>query len=600
MPPASRSRKRKSQTDDESDSAPPPNKKAKLAEARARAKEWHKQQPRVPDTHSPDAAKAVAYKAKGMTPSKSKKASRKSTGSVAAPSPAISTASSRRRSTGVTLPAGQPVAFVASPPKKSSRTTKTVQSPPKTDTVPVPSRSKVKKEPKSSRRSTPPKKSPKKITKVEDVVSEEEEEEEEVKEEPETEAPAEDHSAVQVSVPQSQEPRLLHLTITEWVVLACVVAVLTVFLADPFQPTKSHLLPPYWPSCLVGNAPLTSCFFEGKIKKASVGMPCYQASNEFQRYDGPWMEHCRGMDFMDLLPCPPGSLCRGGAVVGCQDDIHFQVVEETGLCLPSSATNETIASMVALLTKWTLEYSCMPMGNPYAVQTVKTDLKYPTFLYTQVVGELETEYDLTLIQWMSEHDLIAMHLQEETGEILVALPSSHSVQIPFRCSVEQKLSALFLYVGEMLVSASWILVKLIARFTGKAIVSFWNDVSWVHKVTIVGGILLFMAMWQKRARDRDRRSLEVEVANTKNAAMIILQNEDKPQRVEAVKDAVLEALEANTPNGFDRKQREKFRKRVWPKAAVRLQSDARVQYFERNSAVYWKWDGPVSHRHNGN
>jgi hypothetical protein len=308
-------------------------------------------------------------------------------------------------------------------------------------------------------------------------------------------------------------------------------------------------------------------------------------------------ERCKKVPLSSWLSCPEGAVCSQGLVQQCAHPKYYEVSPGHDECILSISTQKTISDIVSWMELASLVHACQPGGNPYALD--RDGAGYPFFGLSQVLGELDVEWDPVLIRILKDLDgVIKLELQPDNN-YRVGLDENHIVVLPRKCRVKKVL------VGVMngTIGAFWGIVRMILGWFLQVTSIYVELLFEIPAQTLAFSIVLPVMGWLivSYLQNRRREAIETRLLNNdrvfvRQEVYKVLRSEpDKNHVVLQVRDQIL--YDTNLSYHSDSKARNRIIKKVWSKVVADMQKDNRIVKARINTnkgaCDSWKWGGDL-------
>ncbi|GAX12016.1 hypothetical protein FisN_8Lh112 [Fistulifera solaris] len=305
------------------------------------------------------------------------------------------------------------------------------------------------------------------------------------------------------------------------------------------------------------------------------------------------VERCKGVPLSSWLSCPEGAICSQGLLRQCAHPKYYDVSPGHDECILSISTQKTISDVVSWMELASVVHACQPGGNPYALD--RDGAGYPSFGLSQVLGELDIEWDPVLIRILKDLEgVIKLELQPDNN-YTVALDENHIVVLPRKCRIKKVL------VGVMngTLGAFWGVVRMLLGWFLQVSSIYMELLFEIPAQTLAFSIVLPVVGWLVVSYLQTRRREAIETSLLNNDRVFVRQEVYKVLRSEPnknhivlqVRDQIL--YDPNLSYHSDSKARNRVIKKVWSKVVADLQKDNRIvkARINTNKGVCdsWKW-----------
>jgi hypothetical protein len=306
--------------------------------------------------------------------------------------------------------------------------------------------------------------------------------------------------------------------------------------------------------------------------------PCfYDTAQEEDVYERPTDPVLGVICRLPEVPCPEGGICKYGLLQDCSHR-HRQVASTKDACILTNDANQTLLAAQQFLEIWTVQHLCHVEGCAFAVQKPEgTSSTGPWFLFSQLVGELDVEWDLELFSQVPAK--FSIHKQENDS-ILIALSNEfidQSLPVPWWCLLKRWT------VGSVLLLVNSILAVFRFLAMGSFSVVKTYPMSCLSALAAIFTLVVIVRFRSERGR------LRAQVAKVCRMARRRLQDA-APAKVPVlhVRDEIAWELYPNAE--ADRKY---LKTNVWPRVMQDLEQDNRIgkesAVVDRKFQRTWQW-----------
>lgn len=306
-------------------------------------------------------------------------------------------------------------------------------------------------------------------------------------------------------------------------------------------------------------------------------------------------ERCKNVPLSSWSRCPDGALCSHGLLQQCAYPKYYEVSPGHDDCVLSIPAQKTISDVVSWLELSSVVHACQPGGNPHALDG--NGGGYPFFGLSQILGELDVEWDPVLIQILKDLEGVTKVELQPDSNYTIALDQSHIVVLPRKCRVKKVLVGIMNGTIAALVG----LFRLIFGWSMQVTSIYVELLYEIPAQTLAFSVVLPIVGWlavsylQKRNRQaNEEKLLNSDRVFVRQEAYKVLRNEpDKNHVILQVRDQIL--YDPNLSYHSDSKARSRIIKRVWSKVVADLQKDNRILKARINTnkgaCDSWKWGG---------
>ncbi|GAX18895.1 hypothetical protein FisN_8Hh112 [Fistulifera solaris] len=304
-------------------------------------------------------------------------------------------------------------------------------------------------------------------------------------------------------------------------------------------------------------------------------------------------ERCKGVPLSSWSSCPEGAVCSQGLLEQCAHPKYYEVSPGHDECILSISAQKTISDIVSWMELASVVHACQPGGNPYALD--KDGAGHPSFGLSQVLGELDIEWDPMLIRILQDLEgVIQLELQPDNN-YTVALDEKHTLVLPRKCRVKRVL------VGVMngTLGAFWGVARMIFGWCFQVSSMYMELLFEIPAQTLAFSVVLPIVAWLVVSYLKIRRREAIETRLLNNDRVFVRQEVYKVLRSEPNKNHVVLQVrdqilyDPNLSYHSDSKARNRVIKKVWSKVVADLQKDNRIvkARINTNKGVCdsWKW-----------
>lgn len=325
---------------------------------------------------------------------------------------------------------------------------------------------------------------------------------------------------------------------------------------------------------------------------------CYATSPEYLENDS--RDYCSSVS---TLPCPSYAKCSKGKIVECNSQ-YLELLQQYNRCQFSPHYQEIVQLLRDKLNDYNVREYCEPTTGTNTKATGNT----LHFSYTELVGELETGYDLELLAVANElYDTSVFIVDVDASslehmEVYVGLDSSQEIRYPLTCIMAKRI-ARFLdngyfvvfstvsFLFQLLQTASYTIFELIYRV--------WKYAPWP---TCYTGVVGFVSVWflvSRRNSQRRTKQLKIDISVTREEVLSYLELHAtvRPKIAMEVREDFV--VRKYPPGKSTAAQRKYFRDHVWPGVCEQLVKSPLVVHSQARDSknemrVTWKYAVPGS------
>jgi len=294
--------------------------------------------------------------------------------------------------------------------------------------------------------------------------------------------------------------------------------------------------------------------------------------------------------------CPTGATCEGGDLLECPRlyAIHHDY------CYLSSKSNETLQQLQDFLHEWSVCAYCNGRHEE-ANNDVAPWVGRPFFKYSVVVGELECDYDPSLLilgnQTITKKgvEVPLFVLEQEDSDMWVALHPQVPLVISYTCRIVRFVIFTVFILTTLLAMAATIIGDVIQQCSILYYSAFMESPVYVGSGTVIFLLVSVAARarWMEN-RKREQRDLEILAVR----ADVHERLEDQSSEGRALSVEWLAQDISWKRHEMSKQGRKNLLKHVWPKVVGDIMEDGRIQKVVRTEQgkrmEYWKWVAPSS------